>query len=224
MGRGRKQRSKLGAPLRRPAGKAALASLLSLVLAVFASTLLAGHASAGSTGSTVLLQMQGSGAGTNQGDYVSDSGGLNTYHQFYVVVPSGATRLDIDVFDADVNVSGGGYDLIRTAANTSVRYRVYDPGGTQVFTVTLSAGSCGTVGGGTCDSVWANIYSTNSPTAGHYQVRVDMSSAVTSGDDVNGFGLRAHDGTSGSGGTEYNVYSPSFLPVGISAAGSAAYT
>lgn len=50
--------------------------------------------------------------------------------------------------------------------------------------------------------------------AGHWEVRVDMSSAVTTGDDINAFGIRAHDGTSGSGGTEYNVYADSIVPVG----------
>jgi hypothetical protein len=40
---------------------------------------------------------------------------------------------------------------------------------------------------------------------GHWEVRVNMSSAVTAGNDINAFGLRAHDGTAGSGGTELNV-------------------
>ncbi|MCU1347407.1 MAG: hypothetical protein JWO56_437, partial [Acidobacteria bacterium] len=51
-------------------------------------------------------------------------------------------------------------------------------------------------------------------TAGHWEVRVDMSSAVTAGDSINGFGLRAHDGTSGAGGTEFNVYADSMLAIG----------
>src|SRR5207253_238286 len=50
--------------------------------------------------------------------------------------------------------------------------------------------------------------------AGHWEVRVDMSSAVTTGNSINAFGLRAHDGTSGAGGTEYNVYSDSQLALG----------
>jgi hypothetical protein len=42
-----------------------------------------------------------------------------------------------------------------------------------------------------------------------------MTSRVTSGNDVNAFGIRAHDGTPGSGGTELNVYATSFHIVGI---------
>lgn len=224
MGLGEKAGAELGASLRKPMGRAALASILSLAAAIVASFLISGRASAGSTGTAQLLQINGSGAAAGQGDFVSASANLDTYHRFYVVVPSGATRLDIDLFDADVNLAGGTNDLIRTAANTGVRYRVYNPSGTQVFTVTLAAASCGTIGGGTCDNVWANIYTTNSPIAGHYEIRVDMSSAITTGDDVNGLGIRAHDGTSGSGGTEYNVYSPTYLPVGLSATGSATFT
>ena len=41
------------------------------------------------------------------------------------------------------------------------------------------------------------------PAGGAWEVQVDMSSAVTAGDDINDFGLRADDGdASGSDGTE----------------------
>ena len=50
---------------------------------------------------------------------------------------------------------------------------------------------------------------------GHWEVRVDMSSSVTTGTPVNAFGLRAHDGNSGSGGTEINVYTDSFTITGV---------
>lgn len=52
---------------------------------------------------------------------------------------------------------------------------------------------------------------------GHWEVRVDMSPAVTAGDDLNAFGLRAHDGTPGSGGTELPVYYDSFAQYGANA-------
>ena len=48
-------------------------------------------------------------------------------------------------------------------------------------------------------------------TAGHWEVRVDMAA----GDDINALGIRAHDGTSGAGGTELNVYFDSFTQFGI---------
>ena len=50
------------------------------------------------------------------------------------------------------------------------------------------------------------------PTAGHWEIRVDMSSTVNdiggllNGDETNAFGIRAHDGDETAGGTEYNVY------------------
>jgi len=51
--------------------------------------------------------------------------------------------------------------------------------------------------------------------AGHWELRVDQSSAVTTGDDINAIGIRAHDGTSGSGGTELNVYYDSHNQFGV---------
>lgn len=50
-------------------------------------------------------------------------------------------------------------------------------------------------------------------TAGHWRIEVD--SSTDGGDDLNGLGIRAHDGTSGSGGTEYPVYAERFLAFGV---------
>src|SRR6202022_3832833 len=41
--------------------------------------------------------------------------------------------------------------------------------------------------------------------AGHWELRVDMSSSVTTGDDINAFGIRANDGDATAGGTELNI-------------------
>jgi hypothetical protein len=46
---------------------------------------------------------------------------------------------------------------------------------------------------------------------GHWELRVDMNN----GNDINAIGLRAHDGTSGAGGTELNVYFDSHVQLGI---------
>jgi hypothetical protein len=46
---------------------------------------------------------------------------------------------------------------------------------------------------------------------GHWELQVDMAT----GDDINALGIRAHDGTSGAGGTELNVYFDSFAQFGI---------
>jgi Peptidase family C25 len=57
------------------------------------------------------------------------------------------------------------------------------------------------------------------PTAGHWELRVDMTDAVNftanQGNDINAFGIRAHDGTPGAGGTELNVYYDSHSGVGV---------
>jgi hypothetical protein len=55
--------------------------------------------------------------------------------------------------------------------------------------------------------------------SGHWELRVDMGGD----DDIHAIGIRAHDGTSGSGGTEYNVYADSMISVGANppAAGTA---
>ncbi|MBZ0113640.1 MAG: hypothetical protein K8J08_14340, partial [Thermoanaerobaculia bacterium] len=54
--------------------------------------------------------------------------------------------------------------------------------------------------------------------SGHWEVRIDQSSQP--GQDFNAIGLRAHDGDSTSGGTEYNVYAESFTTYGTNGGGS----
>ncbi|MBI3654167.1 MAG: hypothetical protein HY231_24315 [Acidobacteria bacterium] len=51
--------------------------------------------------------------------------------------------------------------------------------------------------------------------AGHWELRIDESSSVTVGDDINAVGVRAHDGTAGAGGTELNVYVESLMEIGV---------
>ena len=51
--------------------------------------------------------------------------------------------------------------------------------------------------------------------AGHWEVRVNMSSSVTAGDDINAFGIRANDGDATAGGTELNIYADSFYALGV---------
>jgi hypothetical protein len=53
------------------------------------------------------------------------------------------------------------------------------------------------------------------PVAGHWELRVDESDST--GDDINALGIRAHDGTPDSGGTEVNLYQHSFGTYGTNA-------
>jgi len=57
-------------------------------------------------------------------------------------------------------------------------------------------------------------------TAGHWEVRVDLSAA--GGDEISAFGLRAHDGDSSAGGTELNVYYQPYTQYGTDDANQSA--
>ncbi|NOZ20401.1 MAG: hypothetical protein GXP25_04850 [Planctomycetes bacterium] len=166
----------------------------------------------------------GSGSARNWGDYVSSVGwggsdgyGLNTYYVYYIEVTPGTSRLEVDLFDADVGAGAleqaGNWsenlDRARGGWNTSCRYRLYNPSGTLVWSGTATPGNFPFL-----HNRWFNIYGANNPTPGHWELRVDMSSAVTSGDDLNSYGVRAHDGDPGPGGREINIYSPTYLQIG----------
>jgi hypothetical protein len=65
-----------------------------------------------------------------------------------------------------------------------------------------------------------NVQISDGPiTAGHWELRIDQTAG---GIDINALGIRAHDGTSGAGGTELNVYADSMVSLGVNppAAGS----
>lgn len=171
---------------------------------------------AATTGITAVLQQLGSGAPTSYGDYVSSAqaGGMNTFHQYYLEVPPGLSHLRVRLFDADIGrgttnrfdwqAGGGG-----ASWNTSCRYTLYNPSGTSVATFTGNA-TTGTNNG------WDVLYNTTTTPipAGHWRLVVDTSSAVTTGDDCNGYGFSADDGDETSGGTEINIYGYTFVPVG----------
>lgn len=169
-----------------------------------------------STGSASLLTIQGSNAGSSNGDYVSDEDELDTYYRFYIEVPSALSRLTVEIFDPDIGLGGGsednnGRDRDRDGYNSTVTYTLVDPTGTT--RATLNGNSSNPSGS---DNQWVNLFnSTASIFAGHWELRVNMSSDVTGGNDINAIGIRAHDGTSGAGGTELNVYVDSIVPVGV---------
>ena len=50
--------------------------------------------------------------------------------------------------------------------------------------------------------------------AGHWLLEVDTSGAGN-GDNINAFGIRAHDGDPGSGGTEIPIYAQPYIPLGV---------
>ena len=118
----------------------------------------------GSTGTWQLITLQGSGAFLNNGDYVSDASGLNTAHRYFIEVPPGLARLNVEVFDADVGLGGSseanlGRDRARGGAfNSSVRYTLLNPSGIAVNTA-FSTGDEGTPAGS--DNAWLSLLNSN---------------------------------------------------------------
>jgi len=174
---------------------------------------------AASTGQTALFRQFGSGYAIGGGDYISSSGGRNTYYRYFIEVPAGLASLQVDLFDGDVGASSGGnpqrndwQNPVTANWNTSCNYILFQPNGTQFgITLTLSGNNASRP----YNNAWVNIYTVANPAAGHWELRVDTSSSVTTGDDNNGYGIRAHDGTPGAGGTELPIYAYPYAPVGM---------
>jgi hypothetical protein len=160
---------------------------------------------------------------------------LNTIYRYYIEVPSGLSRLRIQLFDADI---GGGVADEQVHTNmtqrdrcrvgncyttatppapnpgfqTSVKYTLIRPDGTTAVTHT-----CGpTVTDSICvDNGWSSLLDTTTTPiqAGHWELDVDQSAAVNTGitgcdaskTDINAFGIQADDGSQ-SDATEIPIY------------------
>jgi carboxypeptidase family protein len=111
----------------------------------------------------------------------------------------GASWTTLETFTGSFGASSRSYNITAfIAANTRVRFiQVGGYAGTDSFFV---------------DNLQIKE---NTVDAGHWEVRVNMSSAVTAGDDINAIGIRAHDGTAGVGGTELNMYVDSINGIGV---------
>ncbi|MBZ0112299.1 MAG: hypothetical protein K8J08_07565 [Thermoanaerobaculia bacterium] len=121
---------------------------------------------AGTTGTTQLLTAQGGGAVRANGNFVSNSAtGLGTYYSYYVEVPPSASRLVIDIFDADIGIGGNterdlNRDEIRSTADTAATYVVRNPLG-AVQPVRFSTGD--STGPSGSDNAWLTLFDTASP-------------------------------------------------------------
>lgn len=197
---------------------------LGAVLATGGLILLSAPLRPATTGQTALSPAQGAGAATSQGDYVTSDGALDANYQLWIEVPPGLSRLVVEVFDPDIGRGGGGdatanRDRARGSYDTQADYRLYDPGGTQrAFFNNCDTNTCS-------DNAWQTLLNTTTNlVAGHWLLEVEMNSAETDGDDVNAFGVRAHDGNSGAGGTELPVYWDSYATYGTNNENGASFS
>ncbi|HBL29445.1 MAG TPA: hypothetical protein DD490_21645 [Acidobacteria bacterium] len=140
-------------------------------------------ARAASTGTTALHRPQGSGAGTANGDYITASaGGLSTSYRYFIEVPSGVTRLTVEIFDADIGIGGSaeataGRDRDRGGFDTTATYSLLDPSGTAQ-TVRFTTGDTANPTGG--DNAWLTLYDATANT-----VRDNFGTAAYSNNDGN---------------------------------------
>jgi uncharacterized repeat protein (TIGR01451 family) len=161
--------------------------------------------------------------------------GFCSYYRYFIEVPPGnlsnPVTLAVDIFDADV---GAGpyedtaglegrdrrYDPSWQSGDLT-RYSLIDPAGNIVATATCGPGSgtvppartnaCSVTGIATLnnvvtDNTWARFATITNPANGHWELRVDSSSTVTTNNFVNAYGIHAYDT---SGGQELNMYSSS---------------
>lgn len=104
---------------------------------------------------------QGGAAGTGNGDYVSDAGGLNTVYRYFIEVPPGLGRLVVELFDADVGLGGTaeaapGRDRDRSGGFTSVAtYSLFNPSGTA-RTTSYTTGNTTTPAAS--DNAWTTFF------------------------------------------------------------------
>ena len=124
----------------------------------------------------------------------------------------GTTWTGLDIIKNFTTLTSSGsrtYDLSGfLASDTRIRFRIFDffAGADEVFLVD------------NLQILASTTTSSTSPDDGHWEVSMDFSSEVhgRAGEqnELNAYGLRAHDGTSGSGGEEVNVYA-TYLSAGL---------
>ncbi len=198
---------------------------IGLLATFFTAAAFGSAAFAASTGTASPYMPQGSGAPKADGDYLTTNNpaGLNTFYRYFIEVPSGLARLRVQIWDADVGAGGvgeaaAGRDRDRGGGTftTAVRYTLLRPDGTTATTLNCSSA----VAAACADNAWVSLLDSmtaQNTAAGHWELRVDQSSAITTGTDINAFGVRADDGDATSGGTEIPIYIDSQNEFGVNA-------
>lgn len=132
----------------------------------------------------------------------------------FEVSPNGGTSwVGLDIFSNMLSEASSGsasYDITDyIATNTQVRFRIFDnfAGPGEAFTVDNFTISANTTADGPA------------PDAGHWRIEMDMSTEIKDRgfqqEELNAIAIRAHDGTSGAGGTEVNLYAHSYFSLGL---------
>ncbi|QUV86176.1 hypothetical protein [Chloracidobacterium aggregatum] len=155
-----------------------------------------------------MITVRDSNAPLGNGDFVgcSASPGLNTYYSVFIEVPSGTSRLTIDIYDADYGSTGGPSGVNRfdnRVGNITTNYSLFDPAGTSIsLNTSLSDtglnftqgdnSAVGTNGPDTraANNQWKNFFTRENPAAGHWELRIIQPGGGNSG--VNPFGVAAH--------------------------------
>lgn len=169
------------------------------------------------------LVINGYGVTRANGDWVT-SHFHGTYY-FRIEVTPGTTKLNVDIWDADL---GKGADEGGTIGPRDERagdyylssfdYTLAQPDGTTVSTfnaLDLDA---------TYDNQWRTLWSVDNPAPGHWELRVKAQNSAYSDDDFNAFAVRANDGDPAAGGRELNLYVPGILPLGTNKVDASSWT
>jgi hypothetical protein len=158
---------------------------------------------------------QGQDAGTPNGDFVSDNDAIaiTAPYRYFIEVPAGATKLQVDLYDADVGISATeaplNRDRDRGGYNTTAAYRLFNPAGTAVtprFTTGTNAAPVGAdgnwmvfysaTGNTVADNFTTNVYTRNDGNNNWSTdwTETDIAGGATTGAiQVTGGELRLHD-------------------------------
>ena len=176
-------------------------------------------------GHQALIKAYGRTSPTSFGGYTVSAAGLNQYYVVGIEVPPGAAQLVIDIFDADLG-AGGNADISGDRDNQNngawdsfYIYTLYDPQLNFIPVANYNYFYGDAVSPPGADNAWTTFYSAPNPQPGHWLVVVYPYPPTAAGgagasDDLNAFGVRAHDGDPGPGGVEFNTYMIAPIPIG----------
>ena len=158
-------------------------------LATFITAAACGSAAFGaSTGTANPYTPQGSGTPAASGDYLTTNNpaGLDTFYRYFVEVPSGLSRLRVQIFDADIGAGGAaeaaaGRDRDRGGGvfTTTARYTLIDPAGKARPTL-FALGNTTTPANS--DNAWLSLFDGTGAGTGNFVADNFLANAYTNSD------------------------------------------